>query len=57
MGVLYNAEPSVDFGGGLFIPDDQVWRVFQASLTFTSFNPGAVVNDANVDIDKCIHQF
>jgi subtilisin-like proprotein convertase family protein len=49
VGVLYNAEPSVDFGGGLFIPDDQS-GCFSSQLTFTSFNPGAVVNDANVDI-------
>jgi gliding motility-associated-like protein len=48
-GVLYTAEPSVDFGGGLFIPDDQS-GCFSSQLTFTSFYPGAVVNDANVDI-------
>lgn len=48
-GVLYTAEPSVDFGGGLFIPDDQS-ECFSSQLTFTSFYPGAVVNDANVDI-------
>jgi gliding motility-associated-like protein len=48
-GVLYTAEPSVDFGGGLFIPDDQ-GTCFSSQLTFTSFYPGAVVNDANADI-------
>ena len=48
-GVLYTAEPSVDFGGGLFIPDAQT-QCFSSQLTFTSFYPGAVVNDANVDI-------
>jgi gliding motility-associated-like protein len=48
-GVLYTADPSVDFGGGLFIPDDQT-GCFSSQLTFTSFYPGAVVNDANVDI-------
>jgi gliding motility-associated-like protein len=48
-GVLYNAEPSVDFGGGLFIPDDQS-GCFSSELTFSSFYPGAVVNDANADI-------
>lgn len=49
IGVLYTAEPSVDFGGGLFIPDDQS-QCFSSQLTFTSFYPGAVVNDANADI-------
>ena len=49
VGVLYNAEPSVDLGGGLFIPDDQS-GCFSSQLTFTNFYPGAVVNDANVDM-------
>jgi gliding motility-associated-like protein len=48
-GVLYTAEPSVDFGDGLYIPDDQS-QCFYSQLTFTSFYPGAVVNDANNDI-------
>ena len=48
-GVLYTAEPSVDFGGGLFIPDDQ-GACFSSELTFTSFYAGAVVIDANADI-------
>lgn len=48
-GVQYTAEPSVDFGGGLFIPDDQS-ECFSSQLTFTSFYPGAVINDANVDL-------
>ena len=56
VGVLYNAEPSVDFGGGLFIPDDQS-GCFSSQLTFTSFNPGAVVNDANVDIVNAFINF
>ena len=49
VGVLYTAEPSVDFGGGLFIPDDQ-GGCFSSELTFTSFYPNAEVEDANTDI-------
>ncbi len=48
-GVTYNSEPSGDFGGGLFIPDDQT-QCFNAELTFTAFSPGAVVENANADI-------
>ena len=48
-GVLYTAEPSVDFGGGLFIPDDQS-GCFSSELTFTSFYPNAEIEDANTDI-------
>ena len=55
-GVLYNAQPSVDFGDGLFIPDDQ-GQCFSSQLTFTSFNPGAVVNDANEDIMNIFMNF
>jgi subtilisin-like proprotein convertase family protein len=39
----------VDFGAGLPVPDDQS-QCFSGQLTFTSFNAGAIVNDANVDI-------
>ena len=55
-GVLYNAEPSVDFGDGLFIPDDQS-QCFYSQLTFTNFNPGAVVNDAYADIMNIFMNF
>ena len=48
-GVTYDSEPSGDFGGGLFIPDDQS-QCFNAELTFTAFSPGAVVENANADI-------
>ena len=48
-GVTYDSEPSGDFGGGLFIPDDQT-QCFNAELTFTAFSPGAVVENANSDI-------
>jgi subtilisin-like proprotein convertase family protein len=56
VGVLYNAEPSVDFGDGLFIPDDQ-GQCFSSPLTFTSFNAGTVVNDANIDIANLFMNF
>jgi len=48
-GVTYDSEPTGDFGEGLFIPDDQT-QCFNAELTFTSFSPGAVVENANSDI-------
>ena len=47
-GVQYIAEPSVDFGDGLYIPDDQT-QCFYSELTFTSFFPGSEVIDANAD--------
>ena len=55
-GVLYNAEPSVDFGDGLFIPDDQ-GQCFSSQLTFTSFNAQDVVTDANIDIENLFMNF
>ena len=48
-GTTYDSEPSGDFGGGLFIPDDQT-QCFNAELTFTAFSPGAVIENANADI-------
>jgi subtilisin-like proprotein convertase family protein len=48
-GTTYDSEPSGDFGEGLFIPDDQT-QCFNAELTFTSFSPGAIVEDASSDI-------
>ena len=38
-GVTYDSSPNVDFGGGLFIPDDQT-QCFSSSIVFTAFNPG-----------------
>ncbi|MBM72362.1 MAG: hypothetical protein CL847_06225 [Crocinitomicaceae bacterium] len=55
-GVLYTADPSVDFGDGLYIPDDQT-QCFYSQLTFTNFYPGAVVNDANNDIVNAFINF
>ena len=48
-GTTYDSEPSGDFGGGLFIPDDQS-QCFNAELTFTAFSPGAIIENANADI-------
>ncbi len=50
-GVPYIAEPSNDFGDGLYIPDDQT-QCFYSELTFTSFAPGSVIDDATVDIES-----
>jgi subtilisin-like proprotein convertase family protein len=48
-GVTYDSEPTADFGGGLFIPDDQS-ECFSAELTFTSFSPLQIVEDVSTDI-------
>ncbi len=48
-GLQYTAEPSVDFGDGLYIPDDQS-QCFYSELTFTSFYPGAEITNAMTDI-------
>lgn len=48
-GVTYDATPDANFGGALFIPDDQS-QCFQTELTFMAFNPGAVVTNAAQDI-------
>ncbi len=50
-GVTYDAEPSGDFGEGLFIPDEQ-GNCFSTTLTLTSFAPGSVVEDASTDIES-----
>jgi len=41
-GVTYDSSPNVDFGGGLFIPDDQT-QCFSSSIVFTAFNPGQAI--------------
>ena len=48
-GVQYTEQPGVDFGGGLFLPDEP-GTCFTSEITFGSFDPGSVVNDANNDI-------
>ena len=55
-GVLYNAEPSVDLGGGLFIPDDQS-ECFSSELNLSSFSAGAIIQDANVDLVNAFINF
>jgi len=47
--VPYLPIPDVDFGGALFIPDDQS-ACFSSELTFTGFDNGAVIDDIN-DLD------
>ncbi len=55
-GVTYDSEPSGNFGGGLFIPDDQS-QCFEAELTYTAFAPGAVIENANSDIVSLFMNF
>jgi len=45
-GITYDSSPNVDFGGGLFIPDDQS-QCFSSSIVFTAFNPGQVITSAD----------
>ena len=46
----------VDLGSGLTMPDDQS-QCFSSQLIFTSFNAGALVNDANTDIMNILINF
>ena len=55
-GVTYDDTPSANFGGALFIPDDQS-QCFSSGLTFTAFAPGATVGNANVDIVNMFMNF
>lgn len=41
-GITYDSTPTVDFGGGLFIPDDQS-QCFSSSIVYTAFNSGQVI--------------
>ena len=41
-GITYDSSPTVDFGGGLFIPDDQS-QCFSSSIVYTAFNSGQVI--------------
>ncbi len=43
-GVSWDATPDANFGGALFIPDDQS-QCFDTELTYTSFSPGQEVTD------------
>lgn len=47
--VPYLPIPDVDFGGALFIPDDQS-ECFSSELTFSGFDNGAVIDNIN-DLD------
>ena len=44
-GQPFTLEPSVDFGGGLFIPDEP-GQCFSSELTFTQFIPGQTIVSA-----------
>ena len=55
-GQEYVLAPSVDFGGGLFIPD-QVGECFTSELTFTQFIPGQTIDDASTALEELFMNF
>ena len=55
-GVNFTLEPEVDFGGGLFIPDEP-GQCFTSELTFNSFIPGETIADASEAIDNLFINF
>ena len=55
-GQEYVLAPSVDFGGGLFIPD-QVGECFTSELTFTQFIPGQTIDDASTAMEELFMNF
>ena len=54
-GILYVDAPNVDFGGGLFIPDDQT-QCFSSSIVYTAFSSGQVVQSP-ADIENLFINF
>ncbi|MBL7944287.1 MAG: PKD domain-containing protein, partial [Flavobacteriales bacterium] len=44
--VTFDPQPDVNFGDGLFIPDDQT-QCFSSELTFSSFNPGETIDEVS----------
>lgn len=44
--VQYNANPSVDFGGGITVPD-QVGECFDSNIEMNSFSPGQTLTNIN----------
>ncbi|MDZ4750422.1 MAG: gliding motility-associated C-terminal domain-containing protein [Flavobacteriales bacterium] len=44
--VMWSALPDVDFGGGLYIPDDQS-QCFSDVILFGGFTPGEVIDDVS----------
>ena len=48
--------PSVDFGGGLFIPDE-VGECFSSEITFTQFIPGQTIVDASSAVEQLFMNF
>ena len=55
-GVEFLLEPSVDFGGGLFIPDEE-GECFASELTFTQFIPNQTVGEADLAIEELFFNF
>jgi gliding motility-associated-like protein len=54
-GITYDSTPTVDFGGGLFIPDDQT-QCFSSSIVYTAFNSGQVIESTD-DIENFFINF
>ena len=48
--------PSVDFGGGLFIPDE-VGECFSSEIIFTQFIPGQTIVDASTAVEQLFMNF
>ena len=55
-GQPFTLEPSVDFGGGLFIPDEP-GQCFSSELTFTQFIPGQTILSAADAIENFFINF
>ena len=55
-GQPFTLEPSVDFGGGLFIPDEP-GQCFSSELTFTQFIPGQTILSAAEAIENFFINF
>ncbi|MDZ4824807.1 MAG: gliding motility-associated C-terminal domain-containing protein [Flavobacteriales bacterium] len=51
----WDAIPDVDFGGGLYIPDDQT-QCFSDEITFSAFAPGETIDDIG-DIESLFINF
>jgi gliding motility-associated-like protein len=49
----WNAQPSANFGAGVFLPD-QVGSCFTSSLLFDAFAPGATLNNINLLQTICL---
>lgn len=51
--VTWSAIPVVDFGGGVFLPDN-VGQTFSSELTFTQFSPGSTLTSIDQLLGICM---